>query len=172
MSFKALSKIDKRTKFAVYGWIRNHEKQLNVRHVPAMITAICILYFRNEERFNLTRDGIELSENKKRITKVINNYAWDDNYGLIEIPSLSESIYQWNMKIIQHKTMVIYGVTSNIVQGKNIVETKNNECNYYCFCDGWKKSNCEPWSKPVVRRRLKDGDIDSINLFRSETKNY
>ena len=60
--------------------------------------------------------------------------------------------------------MVIYGITSKIVKGINIVEAKRNKCNYYCFCDGWKKSNREPWSKAVQCPRLKNGDTASICL--------
>ena len=50
---KKLSKIDDRTKLTVYGWIRQQEKSLRLRNIPSMITAICILYARDDEIFEI-----------------------------------------------------------------------------------------------------------------------
>ena len=70
MAFKQLNKVDKRTKYSVYGWIRNNEKSLKLSNVPSMITSICVLYFRDEEIFDVISKETELSGNKKMITKI------------------------------------------------------------------------------------------------------
>ena len=76
MAFKQLNTIDKRTKYSVYGWMRNEEKALKLRHIPSMISSMCILYFRDDEIFGVTpNDQVKLSENKKIITKIDGNYS-------------------------------------------------------------------------------------------------
>lgn len=51
ISLKQLSKIDIRTKHAVYGWIREQEKSLKLSNIPNMITAVCILFSRKDDVF-------------------------------------------------------------------------------------------------------------------------
>ena len=66
--FKQLSKIDSRTKYSVYGWIKSQEKQLKLRDIPSMISALCILYFRDDEIFDIiSKKEIQLSHNHKVI---------------------------------------------------------------------------------------------------------
>ena len=50
-SLKQLSKIDKRTKYAVYGWVRAKERSLQLQNIANMIAAICILFFKKDEMF-------------------------------------------------------------------------------------------------------------------------
>eukprot|EP01084_Bolivina_argentea_P282151 482922_1 len=64
-----LSKIDTRTKYAVFGWIRNNEKLLELSHIPLLISFICILYFRDDEIFAIIGTKVKLSNNKKCIEK-------------------------------------------------------------------------------------------------------
>eukprot|EP01084_Bolivina_argentea_P120755 214093_1 len=45
VSLKILSKIDQMVKYAVYGWIRNNEKALELNHIPSLVSTICILYY-------------------------------------------------------------------------------------------------------------------------------
>ena len=65
MALKQLSKIDKRTKYSVYGWIREEEKALKLSKIPSMISAMFILYFREDEIFGVIRnDHFKLSDTK------------------------------------------------------------------------------------------------------------
>ena len=75
-SFKKLSKIDKRTKYSVYGWIREMEQALDLSQVPMMISSICILYFHKDPIFdsNLIGTSTKLSADKKCITKGSTNW--------------------------------------------------------------------------------------------------
>ena len=43
--FHKLARIDKDTKYGVYGWIRRAEKELRLSHVPIMIYNICVILF-------------------------------------------------------------------------------------------------------------------------------
>ena len=66
-----LTKIDDRTKHAVYGWIREKQQSLNLNNIPNMITAICILFFRKDERFEVVDDErLQFSSNLKRVTRL------------------------------------------------------------------------------------------------------
>ena len=67
---KLLSRIDKVTKYAVYGWIREKEKQLKLGTVPSAIATICVLYYREDEIFDILNEEIKASENKKVIKKI------------------------------------------------------------------------------------------------------
>ena len=48
-----LSKVDKRTKYSVYGWIREYEKALNLSTIAHIISSISILYFRDDGIFDI-----------------------------------------------------------------------------------------------------------------------
>ena len=86
MAFKQLSKIDKKTKLAVHGWIRNKEKTLRLRHIPSMINAICIVYFHDDEIFEIIGDDIKLSTNKKLVKTECEGDNENSNcYGIMKI---------------------------------------------------------------------------------------
>ncbi len=99
--FKLLSKIDQTTKYVVYGWIREAEVELKLVHIPMMISSICILYYRDDEIFDITGDDIKLSQNKKCITEIGAEYRCNCNYGIIEVSSNSDNVYRWDLKIIK-----------------------------------------------------------------------
>ena len=90
MSLKQLSKVDKRTKYAVYGWVREQEKSLNSRVVPSMILPLCILYFRDLEMFGVVDNGAELSENNTIITRISDGFLDEsiNGCGIMEVKCL------------------------------------------------------------------------------------
>ena len=102
------------TKLSVYGWIRNKGKSLRLRNIPSMINAICILYFRDDEIFDIIcKKSIRLSENKKIITSI--GRSANNNYGITKIVSANNLIYQWDLRIVKCEKMsdLIFGITSN-----------------------------------------------------------
>ena len=100
-SWKSLSRIDKRTKYKVYGWIRTAEQELRLNYIPAMITNICILYIGDDEIFHNIGNNAKLSKNMKCLTKTsINGWSKCNFFGYLEIPSKSETICQWDVKVI------------------------------------------------------------------------
>ena len=163
MAFKQLSKIDKRAKYTVYGWIRRQEKSLISTHFPSMITAICILYFSEEEVFAIINKGIKLSENKKRITMVdFIQQSIDNNYGLIEIPSISDGLYKWDLKIIRetYGNGINIGIASKETRDRHFI---SNNAMYYLVCANHSKS-CNSTSWRTDNEWFQTGDKVSIIL--------
>ena len=129
-TLKLLSKIDERTKDAVRGWFREHEKMLKLRNVPMMISAICILYFRKDEIFDSFNDKyLELSKNKKCVSR--NNYHntnqrrvfFADCYGINEIQSTNKGKYEWNLRMYGDEYFRIYvGISSYRATAINLYE--------------------------------------------------
>ena len=168
MALWQLKKIDKRTKYSVHGWIRNKEKQLKLNHIPSVIKAMCILYFREEEIFDIISDnGIKLSENKKIITKItrytISSLDCSNNYGIIEIPSESDSICRWDLKVINNDyDSIAVGIASKRIPNSKIYR-KEEECIYYLFSEKCMKRNGALW-KSRFGDDFGKGDQVSINL--------
>ncbi len=81
-SLKSLSTIDARTKYAVYGWIRKSEIELEICHIPMMLRCICSLYYRDDEVFHTIGNDVKLSKNKKYITKIGRDNSCNFNYGI------------------------------------------------------------------------------------------
>ena len=97
---KQFKKVTDRTKYGVFGWIRRAEKELRLQHIPSMITSIIIVYFGDDDKFDIIGDDMKLSPNKKLLTKRQNDESWHTNgYGMMEISSLSEWSYQWDLRI-------------------------------------------------------------------------
>ena len=130
-SLKQLSGIDKRTKFAVYGWIREAEKQLKLNYITASISAICILYYRDDAIFGDVADNVGISQNNKRITKIMldktRRYGWNNtSYGIVKIPSMCKCIYKWKIKMYDVTGMKI-GITSSSNKPNNdLMEVDGN----------------------------------------------
>lgn len=100
-NLKLLSKINKKTKLSVDGWIREMEKALQLEAIPKLINAIIILYHRDDEIFETVSKNVKLSANKKCITLEKESYgmAQNNNYGIIEIDSMSDIKCRWDLKI-------------------------------------------------------------------------
>ena len=101
-SLKLLSKTDNYTKYIVYGWIRAAEKDLRMGHVPMAIDVICILYYRDDDIFDVRAcENVTVSENKKSIICISslghNNICC--NYGITQILSKDDIICRWDLKI-------------------------------------------------------------------------
>ena len=97
---KQLKKVDDRTKYGVYGWVRKAEQELKLQHVPMMISSIIILYFRDDEIFHVIGDDLQLSGNKKIITKKQNDFDWNNNaFGITIIPSTNKIKCEWELNI-------------------------------------------------------------------------
>ena len=138
-SFKLLKQIDKVTKYSVYGWIRRKQKILNLQSIPSMISAICILYFRDDERFavineakmTLSRDG-KLITNKYHSSPLYGDYS-NSNYGAIEVDSMSDMIYEWRLRIVKQDGVhadIVFAITSNV---NTYVDSVVNSGKFYKF---------------------------------------
>ena len=110
---------------------------MRIRNIPSIINVICILYFRDEDSFDiLSKNGIKLSENKKVITKLHKHTGLkylNYNYGITDIPSMNNSIYTWKLKIIgTQKNGIDIGITSKVIIGRHR-SMPDEECIYYTF---------------------------------------
>ena len=114
--WKKLSQIDIRTKYGIYGWMRQAEKELKLPHIPLMISSICILYFFEDEIFNEIGNQTEMSKDRKCIKNMSNKFS-NTNYGIIEIDSNSQGFYRWEirweirLKSQATMTNIIIGIT-------------------------------------------------------------
>ena len=134
-SWKKLSKIDKKTKYSVYGWIRQVEQELRLSHIPLMVSSICILYYVEDEIFNQISDTVKISKNGKCITKSKGtDSSWGNtNYGAIKIASNSQDVYRWEMKFTSTNSLeIIIGITNTTDPNKRF----NNSINQigYALC--------------------------------------
>ena len=112
-SLKLLSKIDRRTKCGVSGWIRETEQELNMRHTPMIIVSMCILFYREDDLFNcshLTPTDFVLSPNQKLVTNLKSTFT--PIYGTVEIDSTIQAIYEWNYKIKRCTAWIDFGISS------------------------------------------------------------
>ena len=109
---KKLSQIGDKVKFGVYGWIREAENELKLLQpiVPG-ISDICLLYYHEDEKFDIVSKSVKKAIDAQSITK-INNGLHNTNYGAIEIASSTENIYRWDFKIRKIGINVIIGITA------------------------------------------------------------
>lgn len=166
-NWKLLSKIDKRTKYSVYGWIREIERELKLQHIPMMISGITILYFRGDEIFQTVGKDEILSKNDKCVKKIQGDTGFGKdnyNYGLIKIASEHDITYKWDLKINAMKEMgaVIFGFIDTkdidaidkctplkfVVAGNQLSKADNPE---YCW-------------KTINSMKLRENDILSLWL--------
>ena len=157
MAFKLLSQIDKRTKYSVHGWIRRKEKTLGITNIPSMINAICILYFRDDDIFDVIGDDMKLSANKHKLTKIRDSNPDFNNYGLNEIISSSKMVYKWDLKMHKQSGAVMIGISSS----KESVGFGNDP--HFVFCnDGSATQDGLGWYS--YGQSFQDGDIVSITF--------
>ena len=165
--FKRLSAIDEITKDTVNGWIRFQQQELNLCHVPMMLCSICILYYHNDEIFDIIGNNVKVSKNKKGITK-INKYDWNNtSYGINQI-SLNSGVkykYQWDIKIM----IEIPGINFFIGLSSGCSPSKGCEvpstCLKFMYCsDGDLLVDSKDINWKEYGRPLDNNDIVSILL--------
>ena len=170
--FKKLSKISNKDKDTVNGYIKEIENVLNLQHIPTMISSMIILFFHDDEVFDIVGKNIKLSDDEKSIIKgrvpglalsSSSSYSACNNYGIIEISSSSSSknslIYKWDLKI--HKV----GKKSCSV-GVSSVITPNLTAgiagyNYFYYSNGYLVDR-DQLNRDIPK--YKDGDKISIIL--------
>ena len=122
-----------------------------------MISSICILYYHDDERFDKHGSKVILSKDKRTVTK--NSMGFDDiTFGKYEIPSKSNSIFQWQFKIRKMADIVIIGIVSLKYQ-----QEEEDGIRYTVWSDG----DLYKYGGPVGSNRniaYKQGDRVSIVL--------
>ena len=163
MSLKELSKVNKRTRFKVYGWIREAERELSLNYIPTMISNIIILYTRDYDHFHVISDQCQASNNSKCLTKMTKVLP-SCSYGYIVISSQSDTVCEWKIKICKLRGRIQIGITSSSSENKSIFRQKDGH-HYAISKDSYQYNeitNCLH-SNPSIPR-LNEGDLVSICL--------
>lgn len=123
-----LKNVNKQTKYITFGWIRNQQKLLKLPNIPSLVSAICILYVREDEIFyKISDNGIKRDENAKKVIKEkFDDCLYNNNYGYIQIASDSDYIIQWDLKVITKS--IRCGITIGITNFED-VNNAIEECN-------------------------------------------
>ena len=162
---KKVSKIDDKTKLTVYGWMRQKQNSFNLSHVPMLITSMCILYFHDDEIFEIAI-GYVISQSGKCITQT--NQGGEAAYGSIKIASKSDTICQWDLKVSKPESKlcdIIFGVAC--IENADRFEYCNAKGIRYAFCkhefvdiDG--EETYHQWKK--YKNNIKHNDKVSLRL--------
>ena len=130
--FRKLIKIDDRSRYGVYGWIRKAEMDIKIGNIPLIIQSICLLYFYEEEMFDVINKHVQSSDNKKCITKMKINGWTNNNYGIIQIPSNTDNKYEWNLKVKHLKyTGMRLGISDSIRSNTYLYNDSDQTNTYY-----------------------------------------
>ena len=165
-SLKLLSRIDKRTKYSVHGWIRQIEHKLRLRQIPRMINAICILYLRPDETFREKQSKwVQLSMKDKCITKIKSGLE-NDKYGTMEIQSMSNMKCRWEFKIniVNPREIIGIGISSIRISSNGVVS--QNEYDYSYWNNGvvLVKNEREIGLNPINDQRIKFCNNDKASM--------
>ena len=173
---KRLSKIDNKTKYGVYGWIRKAEQELQLSHIPSSISDICILYYYQDEIFHIVSKQVKVSEDGRSITKIRGGWA-NTNYGITEIESNTNNIYRWdfNMKKLQSYHVMIGIMDSKYINPDSyFMNTGAKNCSYIQWGIGWTyETKNGSWPRSSANEDWMfqhDGDKVSMILDLSQSK--
>ena len=102
-SLKRLSKINEQTKYAVFGWVREAERELSLAQIPTMLVSVCLLYYDHGEHFENVGRRLALSKSGRCVEGVEGGVYrpygdFSSAYGSTQISSESGKIYQWDFE--------------------------------------------------------------------------
>ena len=168
---KRLSKIDEKTKYGVYGWIREAEESLQLGHVPLMISSICILYF--HEIFDAIGKYMKLSQGNKCITNASKAGGWNNtNYGIIEIASNTNATYEWELRVKEKgsKNSITVGIT-NTNEPDEYYGHKLEQYNHYMYnSSGSKWRHDQDWREYGDQYKKNDKVKMTLNLKNADLR--
>lgn len=72
------------------------EHALDINHVPLMISSICILYYYEDEIFDIVGHDMTLSMDKRCITCSVSTKN-NNIFGTIQVPSQDQCICRWDL---------------------------------------------------------------------------
>ena len=136
-----LKTVADRHKSAVFGYIRQKEAQLLLRNIPSMIAYLCLQFYFHGEYFEKCSDDLEISPDKKTVTKIQNGLTWNNlAYGKVWINSISNCIAKWKFKIdYLHRStywqhFVIYFLSKEHDPGHSAMYVRDPERPFYVIC--------------------------------------
>ena len=129
-----LKKVDIRSLFTVFGYIRKEQQTLNHKEsynvIPKLVCCIVLAFYTNHvDSFEIAGKDVKISGDNKIITKLVGGRN-NTSIGKISIPSQCNIICRWNLKINVIDDWYMYiGITS---------DHSSNDLN---FCENRKTSN-------------------------------
>ena len=99
--FEELSEVNDKVKYSVYGWIRESARELNLEHIPDVIIAIAILYFRQiRDTFHIyDKEKLKVSNDCSIIETIRDCGSSVISYGKKEIVSTIPRKYKWDFNV-------------------------------------------------------------------------
>lgn len=172
-SLKELKAIDEPTQFAVFGYIRQQEKELSLYiNITPEIIYLCLAYYYLGEHFDKTAACYELSEDKMTVISHNESYSWSKTaYGKLWIDSKIEQIVTWKFKI--NKLVFKHGIYFCLVSRDDRTNEDCLDCMdhpNYGISDNFRVINNENDESKVNKKHaldtkiLKDNDILSMIL--------
>ena len=165
---KKLSKIDNKTKYGVYGWIMKAEKELQLIHIPVMISSICILYYHEDEIFGNVSKETKISKDGKCITKMSKSWS-NTNYGINEIESSADNTYRWDFSLKRlkgHDHMLFIGITApkQMHTERHICGSDERNSSYFRWAFG---RNWDPVNEKLIipKEKVKFYQGDKISMI-------
>ena len=126
-----------------------------------MVSSMCILFYRDDEVFDIIGANVRVSSNKKCITK-LECCNWKNNtYGILEIPSMSDFIYNWDLKINNNEGIMI-GISSVQCPSHDFEKKKNGH--HYVYWHNGDIYNPYEMTWDNYGDRYRSGDIVSMNV--------
>ena len=182
VDLRRLNNIPNKTKWTVYGYIREHHALLKLeeynifKNIPDLIPSLCILYFDFCDFFAIIPNGvIYKSDDKKSISSIFGGVR--RCYGSAIISSDSNCICKWDLKILnipkssRSRTCIKIGIASTELSAENNQKKKLGDRFYvhsnYRWCKthtGFAHHRIEKMSKYYT------GDVITITLNMKEKK--
>ena len=157
--------INQRDKDIIIGFIKQCKKKYKINHVPALIEAICLLfyhifeYFTNKHAFKC----ISLSDNNLTVTTSRDDIDYYPVYGNIQIDTKLSMKYIWRFRI----------VSINKEEGSHILiglANKSNDYDSFYYGHGNNGVKTDPTRDTQYGKEWSNSDILEMRLTMNETE--
>eukprot|EP01084_Bolivina_argentea_P234818 395306_1 len=156
MAHNKLNSISKQTKYKVFGYIHDMEKQLDLPSIPLLIIYKCLLFGKDEDYFKNGNKDYKFSNKDTTITKLQNNYWSERVSSNVEINGNWKVIVKWTIKV-NKCTEYALGIIVGLTQLN--IDTKEKRM----LCDLCNSGICNGQKYPS-KFEFGDNDIFSVIL--------
>ena len=164
LELKSLSKVDKKTEYTVFGFIRQSETEMD-KIIPPLISWTCLMFYWMNEYFEIIGDTIDASKDNSTITATKATQDWGNaNFCAQRIQSTNEGIYKWTLLMTGDD--IVIGISD--ADGTKISDAFawDNDANFYgILC----KSGYKVWNgkhgTDMAQYYDSIGDTDIIKII-------
>ena len=165
-----LNQVDERTKLTVYGWLRKAQNELKIDSIAPLISVWCVLYADNHEIFEFIGKAVIISDDQKCISSGSESDGFvklkNHNYGTIQIPSMSNTVCQWDIRIKKKRKRVsmFVGISSIITPNPTQAMWEDGGYYYLIHDSCYKYNDSMRWIKYNDDEKIEQGDTVSVHL--------